>query len=73
MGTPAKKWEICIQSLFVRFNRLTIMSIIITTNDKVSTIKKKVIQIRQQLTTSPLIESLINTVTVYYKRPLRLL
>ena len=44
MGTPAKKWEICIQSLFVRFNRLTIMSIIITTNDKVPTLKKKVIQ-----------------------------
>lgn len=49
MGTPAKKWEICIQSLFVRFNRLTIMSIIITTNDKVPTLKKKVIQKRQQL------------------------
>ena len=51
LGTPAKKWEICIQSLFVRFNRPTIMSIIITTNDKVPTLKKKVIQKRQQLTT----------------------
>ena len=50
-GIPARKWEVCIQSLFVRFNRLTIMSTIITTNDKVPTLKKKVIQKRQQLTT----------------------
>ena len=49
------------------------MSTIITTNDKVPTLKKKVIQKRQQLTTWALIELLINTVTVYYKRPLRLL
>ena len=49
------------------------MSTIITTNDKVPTLKKKVIQKRQQLTTETLIELLINTVTVYYKRPLRLL
>lgn len=49
------------------------MSTIITTNDKVPTPKKKVIQKRQQFTTKTLIKLLINTATVYYKRPLRLL